>query len=86
MQDKDRFAKRTKTASLKEKRQEELSEREKDVLKLVVQGLINKEIADKLHLSLHTVLSHRKNIAKKLDIHSSAGLTIYAIVNHLVDI
>lgn len=69
-----------------QKRQEELSEREKDVLKLVVQGLINKEIADKLHLSLHTVVTHRKNIAKKLDIHSTAGLTIYAIVNHLVDV
>ena len=69
-----------------QKQQEELSEREIEVLKLVVQGLINKEIADKLHLSLHTVLSHRKNIARKLNIHSTAGLTIYAIVNRLVDI
>ena len=65
---------------------EELSEREKEVLTLVVQGLLNKEIADKLHLSLHTVLSHRKNIAKKLNIHSTAGLTIYAIVNHLIEV
>ena len=84
--EKDRSAKRQKAASLKEKRQEELSEREKEVLALVVKGLINKEIADKLHLSLHTVLSHRKNIAKKLNIHSTAGLTIYAIVNHLVEV
>lgn len=68
------------------KDQEELSEREKEVLTLVVQGLINKEIADKLHLSLHTVIAHRKNIARKLNIHSTAGLTIYAIVNHLVEV
>ena len=73
-----------RNAAHKDNSIEELSEREKEVLTLVVQGLINKEIADKLHLSLHTVLSHRKNIAKKLNIHSTAGLTIYAIVNHLV--
>ena len=66
--------------------QEELSEREKEVLTLVVQGLINKEIADKLHLSLHTVIAHRKNIARKLNIHSTAGLTIYAIVNKLIEV
>jgi len=82
---KERYAKRAKSAALNDT-QEELSDREKEVLTLVVQGLINKEIADKLHLSLHTVLSHRKNIAKKLNIHSTAGLTIYAIVNKLVDI
>lgn len=69
-----------------QKQQEELSEREKEVLALVVQGLINKEIADKLHLSLHTVVSHRKNIARKLNIHSTAGLTIYAIVNKLIEV
>jgi regulator of cell morphogenesis and NO signaling len=65
---------------------EELSEREKDVLIQVVHGLSNKEIADVLCISTHTVISHRKNIARKLNIHSSAGLTIYAIVNKLVDI
>lgn len=63
-----------------------LSNREKEVITLVVQGLTNKEIADKLYLSVHTVITHRRNIAKKLEIHSSTGLTIYAIVNHLVDI
>ena len=52
----------------------------------VVRGLSNKEIADVLYISTHTVLSHRKNIARKLNIHSTAGLTIYAIVNKLVDI
>jgi regulator of cell morphogenesis and NO signaling len=66
--------------------QEELSEREKEVVTLVVQGLINKEIAEKLHLSLHTVIAHRKNIARKLNIHSTAGLTIYAIVNKLIEV
>lgn len=65
---------------------EELSEREKDVLVQVVHGLSNKEIADVLCISTHTVISHRKNIARKLNIHSTAGLTIYAIVNKLVDI
>ena len=61
-----------------------LSEREKEILALVVKGLINKEIADKLCISLHTVLTHRKNIVKKLNIHSVSGLTIYAIVNSIV--
>ena len=65
---------------------EELSSREKDVLIQVVRGLSNKEIADVLCISTHTVITHRKNIAHKLNIHSSAGLTIYAIVNKLVDI
>lgn len=66
--------------------QEELSDREKDVLVQVVNGLSNKEIADVLCISAHTVITHRKNITRKLNIHSTAGLTIYAIVNHLVDL
>ena len=65
---------------------EELSDRERDVLIQVVRGLSNKEIADVLCISTHTVISHRKNIAHKLNIHSTAGLTIYAIVNKLVDL
>ncbi len=65
---------------------EELSAREKEVLIQVVKGLSNKEIADVLCLSAHTVMSHRKNIARKLNIHSTAGLTIYAIVNGIVNI
>ena len=65
---------------------EELSERERDVLIQVVHGLSNKEIANVLCISMHTVISHRKNITRKLNIHSTAGLTIYAIVNKLVDI
>jgi regulator of cell morphogenesis and NO signaling len=66
--------------------EEDLSDRERDVLVQVVRGLSNKEIADVLCISMHTVVSHRKHITKKLNIHSTAGLTIYAIVNKLVDI
>ena len=65
---------------------EPISEREKDVIIGVVQGLQNKEIADKLCISVNTVITHRRNIARKLQIHSPSGLTIYAIVNGLVDI
>ena len=65
---------------------EELSDRERDVLIQVVRGLSNKEIADVLCISTHTVITHRKNITHKLNIHSTAGLTIYAIVNKLIDI
>ncbi len=63
-----------------------LSDREKDVIVSLVQGMTNKEIADHLCISINTVITHRRNIARKLQIHSPAGLTIYAIVNHLVDI
>ena len=63
-----------------------LSDREKEVLVQLVNGLSNKEIADKLCISTHTVISHRKNIVRKLDIHSTAGLTIYAIANKLIEI
>ena len=66
--------------------QESISEREKDVIICVVQGMANKEIADHLNISPNTVITHRRNIAKKLQIHTPAGLTIYAIVNNLVDI
>ncbi|MDE5786580.1 MAG: LuxR C-terminal-related transcriptional regulator [Duncaniella sp.] len=64
----------------------ELSPREKDVIIGVVKGLSNKEIADRLNVSAHTVMTHRRNIASKLQIHSPAGLTIYAIVSHLVSL
>lgn len=65
---------------------EALSDREKDVIVALVQGMSNKEIADHLCISINTVITHRRNIARKLQIHSPAGLTIYAIVNGLVDI
>lgn len=66
-----------------EKDKESLSPREKDVLKCVVNGLSNKQIADKLNISIHTVITHRKNITSKLEIKSVSGLTIYAILNNL---
>lgn len=65
---------------------ETVSDREKDVVISLVQGMSNKEIADHLCISINTVITHRRNIARKLQIHSAAGLTIYAIVNNLVDI
>ena len=65
---------------------ESLSDREKDVIVALVQGMANKEIADHLCISINTVITHRRNIARKLQIHSPAGLTIYAIINGLVDI
>ncbi|MCI6294396.1 MAG: helix-turn-helix transcriptional regulator [Bacteroidales bacterium] len=63
-----------------------LSEREREIVHWVVCGLSNKQIASRLFISLNTVLTHRKNIARKLNIHSVAGLTIYAIVNKIVEI
>ncbi len=70
----------------KSKSEEGLSRRELDIIKLIAIGLSNKEIAEELCLSTHTVMSHRKNIARKLDIHSTAGLTIYAVVNGIIEI
>lgn len=62
-----------------------LSEREIDVLKLVAKGLSNKEIGEKLYISIHTVITHRKNITKKLGIKSVSGLTVYAMLNKLIE-
>lgn len=63
----------------------DLSERERDVLILVARGKANKEIADELNISIHTVMSHRKNITHKTGIKSVAGLTVYALLNNLLD-
>jgi len=62
----------------------ELSDREKEILIALSQGLANKEIADKLHISTHTVISHRKNIIRKTGIKTVSGLTLYALFNNLV--
>lgn len=64
----------------------ELTPRERDIVIGVVKGLTNKEIADKLFISINTVTTHRRNIVKKLDIHSASGLTVYAIMNKLVSL
>lgn len=65
---------------------ESLSDREKDIVRCVACGMSNKEIADKLCLSIHTITTHRRNISSKLCIHSAAGLTIFAILHHLVEL
>lgn len=70
----------------KKTNKQELSEREKDVVICVVKGLTNKQIAEELYVSTHTIMAHRRNIANKLGIHSTAGLTIFAIVNKLINI
>ncbi|MBC8603714.1 response regulator transcription factor [Parabacteroides acidifaciens] len=66
--------------------QQTLSTREKEIVVCVVKGMTNREIADRLFLSTHTVVTHRRNIARKLQIHSASGLTVYAIVNKLVEL
>ena len=62
-----------------------LSQREKEIIICIARGMSNKEIADRLCISVHTVTTHRRNICAKLEIHSPAGLTIYAILNGLID-
>lgn len=66
--------------------QQTLSAREKEIVVCVVKGMTNREIADRLFLSTHTVVTHRRNIARKLQVHSASGLTVYAIVNKLVEL
>ncbi len=67
-------------------RQKILSDREIEVMSLIVQGYINKEIADKLNIGLTTVVTHRKNIMDKLGMKSVSALTIYAVMHGYVDI
>ena len=62
----------------------ELSKRETDVLVAVAKGMMNKEIADQMNISIHTVISHRKNITRKTGIKSISGLTVYALLNNLI--
>ena len=62
----------------------ELSKRETDVLVAVAKGMMNKEIADQMNISIHTVISHRKNITRKTGIKSVSGLTVYALLNNLI--
>lgn len=63
----------------------ELSKREIDVLIAVAKGMMNKEIADQMNISIHTVITHRKNITRKTGIKSVAGLTVYALLNNYID-
>lgn len=64
---------------------QELTAREKEIVVCIVKGMSNKQIADRLSLSMHTIMTHRKNITNKLQIHSPSGLTIYALANKLID-
>lgn len=76
---------RTKGQPLqKNENDESLSEREREIVNCIARGMSNKDVADKLFISINTVLTHRKNIFRKLDIHSISGLTIYAVVNGLI--
>jgi Response regulator containing a CheY-like receiver domain and an HTH DNA-binding domain len=75
-----------KVSQTPETESKELSTREKEILVAVAKGKSNKEIADELYLSIHTVVTHRKNISKKLGINTISGLTVYAILNRMVDI
>ncbi len=74
------------TKNVKSEVPEEISKREIDILKNIALGYSNKEIADKLFISTHTVVTHRKNITRKLGIKTVPGLTIYAILNKIIDI
>ena len=76
----------TDSESIDKDKLEVLSAREKDIIICVAKGMNNKEIADYLYLSVHTVTTHRRNISNKLQIHTTAGLIIYAIANKLVNI
>lgn len=62
----------------------ELSEREREILVAVARGLTNREIADRYYISIHTVISHRKNISRKTGIRTIAGLTVYALLNNMI--
>lgn len=76
------FASKTKTHGVET--QETLSIRELEVLRLVAIGMMNKHIADQLSISTHTVISHRKNLTRKLGINTVSGLTVYALINGLI--
>jgi len=65
---------------------EELSSREKEILVCVAKGMLNKEIADQFNISIYTVITHRKNITRKTGIKTVAGLTVYALLNNLIDV
>ena len=74
------------SSSLSTSSSSELTQREKTIVRHVSLGLTNKQIAEELFLSTHTVTTHRKNISSKLGIKSVSGLTVYAIVNNIITI
>lgn len=82
----ERIHSKEKPGETEEEEQRTLSTREKEIVVCVVKGMTNREIADCLFLSTHTVITHRRNIARKLQVHSASALTIYAIVNKLIEL
>ena len=62
-----------------------MSAREKEILVCVAKGMLNKEIADRYNISIYTVITHRRNISRKTGIKTVAGLTVYALLNNLID-
>ncbi|MBP6230188.1 MAG: response regulator transcription factor [Paludibacteraceae bacterium] len=74
----------SESPDLSESETADLSDREREILIAIVRGLINKEIASTLNISIHTVMSHRKNITRKTGIKSVSGLTVYALFNNLI--
>lgn len=83
---KEVYANEEESASADKEKIETLSKREIDIIVCITKGMSTKEIAEKLFLSIHTVNTHRRNISAKLQIHSTAGLTIYAIANKLISL
>ena len=81
-----RFRDRAREQDEEPEQRLELSDREKEILVSVAQGLLNKEIADKHNISINTVITHRKNSTRKTGIRTVPGLTVYAILNNLIDI
>lgn len=79
------FFEPAKTKSPQENDNLVLSEREIDILKLVALGYTNKEIAEELYISVNTVITHRKNLTEKLGIKTISGITVYAIMNNLIN-
>jgi len=75
-----------KPAPITSPKSSEISEREKNILRNVAMGLTNKEIGEKLFISIHTVATHRKNITQKLGIKTVSGLTVYAILNGIINL
>lgn len=76
----------TKSTNEKAENKDGITKREEEVIACVASGMTNNEIGEKLFLSLHTIKTHRKNISKKLGIHSVSGLTVYAIMNNLISL
>lgn len=83
---KDVYDENVEDKKVSESSESVLTEREKDIIRCFSKGMVNKQIADHLCLSVHTVTTYRRNISAKLNIHSPSGLTIYAILHNLINI